>query len=107
MRLDLNIKKEYDFNNAMEFIRFFKLEKLARKIWNIPKSIKIEEWEWFAPPYDLTDEEVIGTLLEHMNGCYFYEYIPEDDGYFIVKKLKESKPYLAIGKSSWNPSMRE
>lgn len=106
MRVELKILEEYEFNNAMEFIKFFKLEEIVRDLWNIPKDTPIEDWEYSK--YGLFDEEIISTLLEFMEGAWTLDCLESyGEIFFVVRKLSPTTPVEFYSQNKiLNPSFR-
>lgn len=76
------VEKSWIFNDALAFIRRFKLCKRFREKYEVPATQFMET--------SVSDEEIIIDLLEELPEYYDVEYKDDNNnGYFIVRKIKE------------------
>jgi len=99
-RFQLNVEKEFEVSDVLDFIRTFNCEELARELFKIPEEKKIENWEWHSAPWNLPDEEVIGKLIEYLEVDLMFEYHDEGSGYFVIYQLAKKNPINRIKKTA-------
>lgn len=64
--------------NVEHFVRTFDAQDLFKTLFGVPIEYWPDEGNWDA------DEVYIEQMLEKMEGTYYYYYVSEDNGYFVI-----------------------